>query len=309
MGQRTWQRCLLLLLTGVFGILLLGQSFLVSSHWINQPFPGFFVHENLTVGPYFLPGWTGAVAGLQSLDRVVRVDGREIATRRQMYEKVKNTSVGASVRYLVVRDARTLDITVATLNFTLRDWLLSFGIYSVIGVAFLVIGVAPYFFRASSPVALPLCFMVLTVFIWFQTTFDFMTEGMLPKELRLFALALTPSAAIHLALMLRSSSLGSSVRPLHFAVVYGVALVLGTLNSVTFFGPPETWIHAFRASYLYVFIGAASFLIIIGTALRQSESDLYRSRLRVMFVGALCGFLLPALTTVLASHLGCLRFA
>jgi signal transduction histidine kinase len=301
MGQRTWQRCLLLLLTGLFGILLIGQSLLVSSRWINQPFAGFFVHENLTVGPYFLPGWTGAAAGLQSLDRVVRVDGREIATRRQISEKVKNTSVGTSVRYQVVRDARTLDIAVATLNFTLRDWLLSFGIYSVIGVAFLVIGVTPYFFRASSPVALPLCFMVLTVFIWFQTTFDFMTEGMLPKELRLFALALTPSAAIHLALMLRSSSLGSPVRPLPIAVVYGVALVLGTLNSVTFFGPPESWLQVFRASYLYVFVGAAGFLIIIGTASRRSESDLERSRLRVMFVGALSGFLLPALTTVLVS--------
>jgi signal transduction histidine kinase len=101
--------------------------------------------------------------------------------------------------------------------------------------------------------------------------------------------------------MLRSSSLGSPVRPLHIAVVYGVALVLGTINSVTFFSPPETWIYAFRASYLYVFIGAAGFLIIIGAAFRRSESDLERSRLRVMFFGALSGFLLPALTTVLAS--------
>jgi signal transduction histidine kinase len=301
MGQRTWQRCLLLLLTGAVCLFLLGQSFLVSSQWINQPFPGFFVHENLTVGPYFLPGWTGAAAGLQSLDRVVRVEGREITTRRQMYEEAKSTSVGASLRYQVVRDARVLDITVATLKFTLRDWLLSFGIYSAIGVAFLVIGVAPYFFRASSPVALPLCFMVLTVFVWFQTTFDFMTEGMLPKELRQFALALTPSAAIHLALMLRSSSLGSPVRPLYIVVVYGVALVLGVLNSITFFGPPESWLQVFRASYLYVCVGAAGFLFIIGTASRRSESDLERARLRVMFFGALAGFLIPALATVSAN--------
>ncbi len=79
---------------------------------------------------------------------------------------------------------------------------MSFGVYIIIGLAFLLIGVAPYFYRASSPVALPLCFMVLAVFVWFQTTFDFMTEALLPKELRIFALALTPSAAIHLALML-----------------------------------------------------------------------------------------------------------
>ena len=57
--------------------------------------------------------------------------------------------------------------TVATMTFSFRDWLLSFGVYIIIGLAFLLIGVAPYFYRASSPVALPLCFMVLAVFVWF----------------------------------------------------------------------------------------------------------------------------------------------
>ncbi len=33
--------------------------------------------------------------------------------------------------------------------FSFRDWLLSFGIYWIIGLAFLLIGVAPYFYRAS----------------------------------------------------------------------------------------------------------------------------------------------------------------
>src|SRR5918995_1012046 len=93
--------------------------------------------------------------------------------------------------------------------------------YIAIGLAFLLIGVAPYFYRASSTVALPLCFMVLMVFVWFQTTFDFMTEGVLPKEIRLLALALTPSAAIHLALLLRSVTLGVNLRTAHVVVIYG----------------------------------------------------------------------------------------
>src|SRR4029077_17397700 len=118
------------------------------------------------------------------------------------------------------RDQQLRDYTVATMTFSFRDWLLSFGVYIIIGLAFLLIGVTPYFFRASSPVALPLCFMVLTVFIWFQTTFDFMTEAMLPKELRIFALVLTPSAGIHLALLLRSGNFVPTVRPLYLALIY-----------------------------------------------------------------------------------------
>jgi signal transduction histidine kinase len=162
-------------------------------------------------------------------------------------------------------------------------------------------GVAPYIFGAGTPVALPLCFMVLTVFVWFQTTFDFMTEAVLPKELRIFAVTLTPSAAIHLALMLSRPESAPNLRPRFVAILYGVGFALGAMNSLTFFGPVETWIHHFRAGYLYVCIGAVSFLWIIGRALRQSSSDLERSRLRVMFVGALLGFLVPGLMTVLTS--------
>ncbi|MET0584328.1 MAG: hypothetical protein ABW099_05555, partial [Candidatus Binatia bacterium] len=181
MGQNTWQRYSLLLLTGVFGFLLIGESFLSSSRWINQPFPGFFVHENLTVGPYFVPGWTGSHAGLQSLDRIVRVAGRSLRDRAELYDLVRRSPVGSAIHYQVIRDQQLRDYTVATMTFSFRDWLLSFGVYIIIGLAFLLIGVAPYFYRASSPVALPLCFMVLAVFVWFQTTFDFMTEAMLPK--------------------------------------------------------------------------------------------------------------------------------
>lgn len=301
MGHQGWQRYLLLLLTGLFGLLLIGESFLSSSRWINRPFPGFFVHENLTVGPYFVPGWTGATAGLQSLDRVVSMEGRPLRDRTEMYELVRRVRVGSAMHYQVLRDSQLRDYTIGTMNFTFRDWLLSFGIYIIIGLAFLLIGVAPYLYRASSPVALPLCFMVLAVFVWFQTTFDFMTEAMLPKELRIFALSLTPSAAIHLALLLRAGGFIAPLRPRYLALIYGVGLALGTLISVTYFGPLETWINNFRASYIYVCIGAVSFLLITGNALRRCESDLDRSRLRVIFVGALLGFLLPALTTVLAS--------
>jgi signal transduction histidine kinase len=301
MGQRTWQRCLLFVLTGVFAILLIGQSFFASARWIHQPFPGFFVHENLTVGPYSLPGWTGPSAGLQSLDRILRVNGKEIEGRRQLYDLVRQAPVGDTVRYQVEREGHGVEFAVPTQSFSLRDWLFSFGVYSVIGMSFLVIGVTPYFFRASSPVALPLCFMVLTVFVWFQTTFDFMTEGLLPKEIRLLALSLTPSAAIHLALMLKSGASTAPVPAVQVACVYAVGVLLGTLNSVAFFGPPEIWLYAFRASYVYVFAGAVGFLALTGIALRRSESALDRSRLRVMFVGALLGFLLPALMTVLAS--------
>jgi signal transduction histidine kinase len=302
MGDQTWQRRLLFLFTGLSVLLLIGQNVLSLGRWLNEPFPGFFVHENLTVGPYSVPGWTGPTAGLQPLDRILSIDGRDLRDRADLYQSARSVPSRSPLHYRVTRNSQFVDLTISTMNFSLRDWLLSFGIYSFIGLAFLLIGVSPYFFRASSPAALPLCFMVLTVFVWFQTTFDFMTEGMLPKELRIFSLLLTPSAAIHLALLLRQGSLApSSLSPIPLVSIYGISIALGILNSATFFGPLEYWIAIFRAAYVYTCIGALSFLMIMGGALRRTASDLERSRLRVMFLGALLGFLIPTLITVLTS--------
>ena len=301
MNRQGWQRWLVLFLSGVFGTLLIGESIILSGRWIGQPFPGFFVHENLTVGPYALPGWSGTAAGLQSLDQVVAVGALPLRDRVALYAAVRSAPVNTPLHYQIVRDGQRLELTIPTMVFGLRDWLFSFGVYVAIGIAFLVMGVAPYVFGAATPVALPLCFMVLTVFVWFQTTFDFMTEAVLPKELRIFAVTLTPSAAIHLALMLSRAESETILRPRFVAILYGVGFALGAMNSLTFFGPLEIWIHHFRAGYVFICIGALSFLWIIGRALRQSTSDLERSRLRVMFVGALLGFLVPGLMTVLTS--------
>ncbi len=301
MGDRTWQSRLIFLVPGLCVLVLVGQTFLFTGRWLSEPFPGFFVYKNLTVGPYYAPGWTGAGTGLRSLDQIARIDGRQVRKRAELYDTVHRAPAGSLFRYQVRRDGQTMELTIPSMNFGLRDWFLSFGLYTVIGLAFLLIGMAPYFYRASAAVALPLGFMVLMVFVWFQTTFDFVTDGVLPKELRIFALTLTPSAAIHLALLLKNMNLAPSVRPFSLAAIYGIGAVLGTLNSLTFFAAPRIWLPIYRSAYIFVCIGAVTFLWIVGQSLRRAQSGLDRSRLRVMFVGALVGFLVPAMMTVVAS--------
>ena len=301
MGKQPWRRQLLLATMGLIALLLIGGTLVASFQWISRPFPGFFLHENLTVGPYFLPSWSAGLAGARALDRVVAVNGRPLRERSELYDLVKSAPAGSSFYYRVIRDSQTLEFTVPSMTLSLHDWFLSFGVYVVMGIAFLIIGVAPYYFHASSPAAVPLCFMVMAVFVWFEATFDFMTAGVLPKELRIFALTFTPSAAVHLALLLKTGKPLRLSHPVYLVCIYGIALLLGWLNSLTFFGRSETWIYVFRAGYVFTCVGALAFLAVIWSALRGSLPDLERSRLRVMFVGALLGFLLPTLSTVLAS--------
>jgi signal transduction histidine kinase len=301
MAGQLSQRRVLLTLFGLVAAGLILSTLISSLGWINRPFPGFFIHENLTVGPYFLPGWSGGGAGIRSLDRVVSLDGHRLSSRRELYDFVKHRPGGTPFLYGIERDARTFEVKVPSMRLAFHDWFLSFGIYIVMGLAFLIIGVTPYYFRAPSPAALPLCFMVVAVFLWFLSTFDFMTAGMLPREVRIFGLSLTPAAAIHLALLLKAGKPLWRTRPFLLCANYGCALFLGGLISATFFGPFDIWMVAFRLGYLYTLAGAFAFLAITGWAARATASDLERSRLRVMFVGAFLGFVIPTFSTVLTS--------
>ena len=301
MGKQPWRRQLLLATMGLIAFLLVGGTMVASFQWISRPFPGFFLHENLTVGPYFLPSWSGTLAGVRALDRIVAVNGQSLRERSQLYDLVKRTPAGSSFHYQLIRDSQPLEFAVPSMTLSFHDWFLSFGVYVVMGMAFLIIGVAPYYFHASSPAAVPLCFMVMAVFVWFETTFDFVTAGILPKQLRIFALTLTPSAAVHLALLLKTGKPLRHSHPFCLVFIYGIALLIGELISFTFVGGSETWIHVFRAGYVFTCLGALTFLGVLWSALRESIPDLERSRLRVMFVGALLGFLLPTFSTVLTS--------
>lgn len=301
MRHQAWHRRGLLVIFAVFAFLIVSGTVLSSFQWIHKPFPGFFLHENLTVGPYSLPHWSGNVAGLQSLDLVIKIDDSAVGGRAELYERARNLPVGTPLTYTIGRRSHTLELTIPNMMFTWQDWFLSFGVYVFTGLAFLVIGVAPYCFRANSPAALPLSFMVIAVFVWFESTFDFMTAGFVPKEMRLFGMILTPSAGIHLALLMKQGRPVRYTNPVLLVFIYGTAIALGALNSLTFHGPPDRWIDVFRINYIYTCIGALAFLTIVGSALRKTATALERSRLRVMFVGAVLGFLLPTIATVLTS--------
>ena len=147
MGKQPWRRQLLLATMGLIALLLIGGTLVASFQWISRPFPGFFVHENLTVGPYFLPSWSAGLAGVRALDRVVAVNGRPLRERGELYDLVKSAPTGSSFYYRVIRDSQTLEFTVPSMTLSLHDWFLSFGVYVVMGIAFLIIGVAPYYFQ------------------------------------------------------------------------------------------------------------------------------------------------------------------
>ena len=302
MNLRPWQRRLLVGLVGMLAVLVVAGNLISSSRWINHPFPGFFLYGNMAISPDFLPGWTGREEGLRFLDRVVAIDGKPISRPGEIYERVRSLPPDTTFQYTVERGSSRLVLAIPSLEFSFQDWLLTYGIYLLTGLSFLAIGFTPFYLRSTSPSTVPLLLMVSAVFIWFGTTFDFMTTQVLPKEFRALAFAMTPSAGIHLGLSFSSRVFRSKqAHRLALLVIYGVSILLCVAYSLSFYSSPESWQAVLKISYIYSLLAALAFMGLVALRLRRPDSDLEKSRLRVMMVGSVLGFLIPTFGTVLVS--------
>ena len=301
MNLLTWQRRGLLAIVGFLAFLVVAGALISSFQWINRPFPGFFLYDNLAVAPDFLPRWGGSRGGLRFLDRVLAVQGEAINHPRALYDLVRSAPPGSQFRYTVEREGNRFEVVIPSMQFSFHDWLLSFGIYLLAGIGFIAIGVTPFYFRSPSPAAAPLFLMVSVIFLWFTATFDFMTTQFVPKEVRIFAFTMTPSAGIHLGLLLtKRASIRKSYLPL-LLLIYGVSILLGLFYSFAFYGDIGVWHWALRLSYVYSCLAALVFLALLWADLRKPISNLEGLRLRVVFFGSIVGFFLPTFGTVLAS--------
>lgn len=303
MTQQTKRRNGLLWAVGSLAFLVITATLISSYRWINRPFPGFLLYRNLVVGPDFLPQWSGTRGGINFLDRIVAVDGTPIRAPAEAYDLVRRSPPGSPFQYTVERKDQRLQITIPSINFSFHDWLLSFGIYLLAAVGFLAIGVMPLYLHSPAPSASPLFFMVTMIFFWFSTTYDFMTTQIIPKEIRVLAFTLTPSAGIHLGLLLTGTGDPRRNRA-YLLFIYGLSVCLAVYYSLTFYGPLEAWHSALRAGYGYSWVASLVFLTLLWAALKHPISHLERSRLRVVLVGAVAGFFLPTFGAVLRAFFG-----
>ena len=301
MNLKVWQRRLLVVVVAALALVVIGGNIILSSHWINKPFPGFFLYSNLILSPDFLPSWSGRQTGLRFMDRVVAVDSKQVSRPSEIYELVRSHSPGTPFRYTVERGGKNFTLAIPSMKFSFQDWLLTYGIYLLIGLSFLAIGFTPFYFRTPTASAAPLLFMVSAVFLWFGTTFDFMASQVLPKEIRAFAFALTPGAGIHLALSFSNIFSDQRKRRLVLLLNYAISILLGLAYTLSFHGALQVWQAILKLCYTYSFLAALVFLGLLFAELRRPHSDLERSRLRVMLVGAAFGFFIPTFGTVLVS--------
>ena len=255
---------------------------------IGQPTPGFAVLKNMLVG-------VGGVdrGGLQPFDVVRAVNGRLVASTRELQAEVERHPPGTPMHYLLVRNGQLVEEDIPSRVSTLRNFkrfLIENLLPGVIGVslAALVIRLQP-----GSPSA--------RLFLAFSLQWAVINVGYhdllgAHRFTRLFFLAWTfsPAVFVHLALTFpERRRLAQRHRWLVWAP-YALSTVLyawlqGSLA--------QAWVATAGIIATYWTAALVALVVALGITARHGSTALLRQRAKVLMAGFALGYLAPVAGT------------
>ena len=152
--------CLLLI---VLSITLSTVSLLGSIGMIGQPFAGFRSEPTLTISAVNEPDWTGPQAGVETYDRLLKVNDIPLLKPDDLKKVIQDHQPGDVLRYEILpkgaEKSKFLDIAVQ--RFSGMDFTRSFLLFYLIGFLHIFVGAIAYLVRPKNPSARAHLFMTL----------------------------------------------------------------------------------------------------------------------------------------------------
>lgn len=285
------------LVIALIGLALAVRTTVTSAAWVGRVFPGFVILDNRVIASVGLAHWTGsAVPGLYQSELLL-IDGHRAGSTPEAYATIARYAPGTMVRYRVRHEGVERDLTVATQRFAVRDWLLLHGVFLLNGAVFFASGLVTWLLRPQAPVARALLAMGASVGIFLFTAMDLYGPGTFFR-LHVVAESLLPASALHLGLLFPHPHRFAHMR---FAG-YALSLALLVPYEVFLYHPPE-YSRILNANMLYLGLVAIFFCSRLVLEYWRSASQLTRQRVRVIMLGGLFGFALPAVVLPVAAFM------
>jgi signal transduction histidine kinase len=270
-------------------VFLAARVTVTSRGWVGRVFPGFLLLDNRVVASVGLAGWSGTdVTGLYQSE-VIAVDGAPVATAAEVYAHAAARPPLTPVRYRLRRAGVEHDVVVPTDLFTERDWLLLFGAFLLNGLATLAAGLVPWVLRPRAAVARALCVAGAVCAVFLLTAMDLYGPATLFR-LHAAAETLLPAALLRLFLLFPQPHALAPWSPVALAVSLAI-LVPYQL----FLYRPTAYSTALHANMAYLGLTAVFFAWRLVSEYARGRSQLARQRVRVITLGTLFGFALPAM--------------
>lgn len=279
----------------VLAILLLGLALtcgLTSSRWIHAPFPGFFIMANRVIASVSLPTWPIAQHQHLYQHAILAVNGHAVETSEELYTFVQNSSPGSPTSYTLKKDGLQSEQVLPIRIFTVQDYWLLFGSYLLSGFALAFTGLTVWWLKPTAPASFALLMVGLTGGIFAITGADLYGPHWFFR-LHILGEAFFPASLVHLALVFPIDRT-QRFRTLLVGFPYLISALLGVAYEVSLY-TPDRYSRIHDLSTLYGAVGGFTLFSSVVWAYLTTHSHLVQQKIRIILIGFLSGFSLPAL--------------
>ncbi len=281
-------------------VLVVGMWLLYAVNLVRWPdSPDFGWRTMYTSGPNVVAQVfaRGEGAGLEPGDRIIAINGRPYSTFDELFfGSLRNEEPGSTNTYTVVRGRGTLQIAVPTGRVGAAAVATRSGPLFLVGTIYILIGVLVFLMKPKAHESW-LFFRMTSLFgtgMALSSPADLITPAWL-YDLRFLVNVLLPAAIIHLALYFP--------KPRQFALRWPALAALPYLVSIAIFALRSALaVHHWnvpRVVFLlwtgYCAVAILFFVVSAGWNTLRDPSIVTRLQSRLIFLGTLLGFFIPAL--------------
>lgn len=287
--------CLALLVALVLGAICCSHAV----DRVGRPFAGFLMkHYPMTVSAQGVAGWSGVQAGLRPGDRILEVDRIKIASGEDLQAVVASRPVGAEIHYLVGRGSRTFPLSCRTMQFSLVDLLLTFGLTFSLGLVYLLLGTTVFVLKPDTSVSWVFFGAATLQAITLFVDFDISSVKTPFTYLIILSNSLMPALLVHFSLIF-PVRFGFIVRRRWLlSLPYGIATLIAIPLLLLYPTRPFYTCYIF-VLYPYIYASIIGFLASLSYSYFTGISLLARQRARTIFWGAAFAFPLPVAAAIM----------
>jgi two-component system sensor histidine kinase HydH len=276
-----------------------------SLHWINRPFPGFFLWENLLVPAVGDTDWTGYKAGIPLQSRLTAVNGQAVTSAAEVYRIAATSRVGTILTYTFLSDAVTppqmLDI--GTMRLSIPEYLWTLGNYLAVGLLLTLLGFAVYLLRPDAPAGRAMLSAGVMWGLYLVTAADIYGPAWF-RPLCLLLQATAPVALLHLALTFPTERDMVKRHPRLLSTLYAVGCIVGLVHNLMFNHSFAATLVLNRFDALAMVVNGVVLMGCLAHGFFYSPSPAARQRIKIAALGGLAAFLVPVAGLFLFSLAG-----
>ncbi|MBI4209855.1 MAG: GAF domain-containing protein [Deltaproteobacteria bacterium] len=284
--QTSWGNLFLILLFLVLGVI----AFYDANQWIGHQFPGFLTYKNLVVSPYNL---TAAQADLRYPYKVVAVQDSDIRSYEDLQNQTTDALLGEELRYTLEYSGPVVTASSMVSLFEIDEFFLLFAIPLIIALIFFSCGILCWFTRAKSDASDSLFLFCMLCAMVVILTFDMSSTHRFVR-LYLCLFPLVPAALIQLSLHFPSRRKFLERFPTSQWYPYVLSLFLILILQAFFYDARDFWILVEQFTLALMVLAGGVFVLTAILFYRESLSTVDRLRAKVVLMGSLIAFGVPA---------------